>query len=407
MKNDKITNNTGGDNANTLSQEKGIDQQTNSGANGVENQETGVLDQKTESGGNTIGNDTEKGKTESFTDTIIPTDWTFYETWNKSLEEAEVRPIEARDNIWASELGKSHIDVFLKMKGTKLTNPPNPRSLRKFEAGNMFEWIVGLILKRAGILHSSQERVTYKYDGLCEVTGRIDYIAGGKPDFDKAKAEIDAMDLPEGFYRGFKGIMEHLKVKYPNGLGIKPLEVKSLSAFMYDGLEKTGKSLKIHRLQAYHYIKSLNLPMANIVYICRDDMRMMEIPVYLNSFVEAEYKAEIEKISYYHMKDEMPPLEKPIVWDTDMLKFAKNFNVAYSGYLTMLYGLQNQMEFDEKYAPMSERWNRVLNRAKAKKKMTDKNLSALKEIEDAGFNVEELLAQMPEVVAEEETTTVE
>lgn len=330
-------------------------------------------------------------------------DWSFSESWNKALEAGrEERPVEVRTRIFASELGKAPIDVWLKCKGTPLTNPPNPRSLRKFEAGNTFEWLVGLVLKRAGILQSGQERVAHQYEGLCEVTGKIDYMAGGKPDPEKFRAELEAMELPESFYRGFKAVIDHLVTKYPNGLGSKPVEIKSLSSFMFDSIEKTGRALKIHRLQEFHYLKSKNIEQGMVVYICRDDMRMIEIPVFNNEEGEAEYKTEIAKLSHYILGDIKPEKEKPIVWDEDLCKFSKNFNVAYSGYLTMLYGLENQKEFDDKYKPVQDRWNRVMKRVKNGDKMTPKNLEALKEMEEAGFNPQELAEKMVDVSEEEE-----
>lgn len=317
--------------------------------------------------------------------------WTFTQVWNKSLEEREERPVKPRSNLWASELGKSPVDIYLKLKGEVPTNPPNARSMRKFEAGNVFEWIVGLVLTRAGILQEGQKWVSYQYPGLLEVTGKADFIAGGMPDFKKAREEISALKLPDVFERGFKNIIDHFEQNYKNGLHTKVLEVKSLSAFMYDALERTGKASKIHRLQCYHYLKSLNIERGDVVYICRDDLRMMEIPVLLNSEVEEEYKAEIELISGYYQRDEMPPLEKPIVFDKDMKKFAKNFNVAYSGYLTKLYGIENQAQFDDKFVKIVDQWNRVLTRIKQGKDMTDKNKLVLEDVRSAGFDPEQII----------------
>src|SRR3990167_9806570 len=75
----------------------------------------------------------------------LPKNWTFTDIWNKSILDRKERPTIARNRLWASELGKSHLDIYLKMQGEITTNPPNARSLRKFEAGNIWEWIVGLI----------------------------------------------------------------------------------------------------------------------------------------------------------------------------------------------------------------------------------------------------------------------
>ena len=310
--------------------------------------------------------------------------WGFAEVWTASLLEIEQRPMKARDNLWASELGKAPIDLYLKLKGTEPTNPPNARSLRKFEAGNVFEWIVGLILKRAGILQESQKWCSYQYPGMLKVTGKADYIAGGKPDFDKALAEMEQLDLPKIFLKATENIKKHLQGQE---LAEMPLEIKSVSSFMFDLLEFNKTASKIHRLQTFHYLKAENRPRANIVYICRDDLRMMEIPVINDAETEAEYKKTIENISKYILADEKPPLEKHVIFDEDYNKFAKNFNVAYSGYLTMLYGFKDQMEFDEMYMPKVSRWNRVMQRVKDGAKMTEKNLAVIDEINKEGFDV--------------------
>lgn len=330
----------------------------------------------------------EKANTDLFGDF-----WTFSAVWNKSLEEREERPLRERNNLWASELGKSPIDIFLKMKGTKPTNPPNPRSLRKFEAGNIWEWIVKLVLQRAGVLREEQKWVSYQYPNMLEVTGKIDFIAGGFPNFEKARTEIDALGMPDVFTRAFENILANFKEHYPNGLAEKVLEVKSVSAFMYDAMERTGKASQIHRLQCYHYLKATGIERGDVVYICKDDCRMMEIPVYLGGVVEEEYNSFIKKISGFIQSGEQPPKEQPIVWSDDMQKFATNFNVAYSGYLTMLYGFKDQMEFDAKYKPVVERWNRVLGRIKKGDKMTEKNLAVIDEMKAEGYDPETLVGQ--------------
>ena len=385
--------------ANSGTPKIGQDEQRHSPEVGVEATQGSLLGSTPKEGGLHTP-ESEQGRQEA-DKSLQRLDWHFSEAWNKALEQIEERPVVARERLWASELGKPYIDVWLKLKGTPVSNPPNARSLRKFEAGNLFEWIVGLVLKRAGILQESQKWVSHQYEGLLEVTGKADFMAGGIPEIEKAKEELERMELPPSFYKGFNAVIQHLKTTYPNGLGIKPLEIKSTSAFMFDALERTGLALKIHRLQACHYLISQKMPQANIVYICRDDMRMMEMPVLLNA-VEPEYRQYIEGISKFYKDDERPPLEKPIIFDEDMKKFSKNNQVAWSGYLTMLYGLKDQAEFDERYQRTAEKWNRVLGRVKLGKKMTPKNEEALKEVAEAGFDIEEIKAKaVVEEVSEE------
>ena len=123
-------------------------------------------------------------------------DWSFSSTWNDGLIPVERKP-EPRDYIWASELGGAMIDRYLKMKGVPYSTPPNIRSLRKFQAGNLWEWIVSFVLKRSGLIISQQNRIKYGYDGLLEVSGKIDFLGGGKPDWAKVKADLNVYDLPE------------------------------------------------------------------------------------------------------------------------------------------------------------------------------------------------------------------
>lgn len=322
--------------------------------------------------------------------------WGFSKVWNESLLNNNQRELSVRDRLWASELGKAPIDIWLKMRAIKPTNPPNNRSLRKFEAGNVFEWIVSLILKRAGILKEGQKWLGYQYPNCIEVSGKADFIAGGKPDIEKFRMEMSHFDLPDVFLRAGEKIVKYLLETYPAGLDEKILEIKSVSAFMFNALERKQRASKIHRLQTFHYLKAENRETANIVYICRDDLRMMEFAVNNPSETENEYKEFIENLSMYHFLNERPPIEKHIVFDNDIGKFCKNFNVAYSGYLTMLYGFANQKEFDDKYTPIVSRWNRVLDRIKKGKEMTAKNNDVLEEIKQTGFIVEDILKEYVE-----------
>lgn len=334
--------------------------------------------------------------------------WLFGTIWNKALEEGETRTYEPRDRMFATELGKAPVDVYLAMKGTQPTNLPNGRSKRKFEAGNMWEWIVGLVLRRAGVIRSSQERVEFQYEGLCKVSGRLDFIVGGKVNPDTAKAEIAKFELPAAFYRGFDQIVEHLQTKYPDGLADKPLEIKSLSAYMFDLIEKGNKPLLLHVRQLMHYMKVKNFKIGHIVYICRDDCRMMEFVVLLDAANEADYKSAIELRSGYYLRDEMPPLEKPILWDNEMRRFTKNnIGMAYSVYLTKLYNIKDQEEFDSLYQPVQMRFNRVLKRVATGAKMTAKNEDALAEMIAMGFDPVALAKLVPLDAPDEEEPAAE
>lgn len=373
--------------------------------------------------------------------------------WNAATIPEE-REIEPRANMWASELGKGVADVVLKMRGVKPTNPPNDRSRRKFEAGNIFEWIVRLVLLRAGVLQKTQERIAHKYgDEWVEVTGRLDFVAGGVPRLVEGLA-MPELELPTVIARAGDEIIEKLRAAFPDGLKHRIVEVKSLSSFMFDALAKTGSASRNHRLQNFHYIKGRGEESGSILYICRDDLRMMEVEVFNDADTENEYRAEIAEISRVYLRNEQVPLEPLIVYDTDTEKFTRNWNVAYSSYLTMLYGFKTTAEYEDLYRPKATRFNSVLNRIRTanlraawlaernhseetvqyekvegkrvKKQfvevdgeqvylpdnivkgyeMTANNKAAIAEMEELGFNAAELAARIKEPVPvedEEET----
>ena len=319
--------------------------------------------------------------------------WSLYQIWNQSLEEGrEERPLQSRKKIWASELHGAYVDRFLKMQGEPVSNPFNARSLRKFEAGNIWETIVGYVLNRAGILQARQTWVQYQYEGLLPVSGKLDFEAGGKPDYEKAAAVIskEFKWLPDFISRATVQIVKNLSEQYPDGLKNIILEIKSCSAFMFDKYERAKKPNMNHRLQTFHYLKAKDKDEAHLVYVDKDSCRLLELGVFNPSWVEAEYRKDIETITGYVEASERPPLEKFIVFDEDWGTFSANYKVGYSSYLTKLYGLNCQKDFDDLYKPIAEKFNRCLARIAAKKDMTSGNEESIKMMSEHGFDIEKI-----------------
>lgn len=331
----------------------------------------------------------------------------FARVWNESLEQRTERPVDPREHVWASELGKAPVDIWLKMKGTPASNPPNYRSLRKFEAGNTFEWLVAVVLNRCGILSDAQRRCEHQYEGLLKVTGKLDFLMGCQPEgspehaSEMAEALLQSIKVPEFFLRAGKTIAAEL-YKH-GGIPRSVLEIKSTSAFMFDRYEAKRTASRNHRLQLFHYLKSTGLERGEVCYICRDDCRMLSIPVLNPSAAEDDYKWHIAEISDYWKQGQRPPLEKSLIWDSDTGKFAANWQVSYSSYLTMLYGFKDQAHFDDQFKPVASRWNSTMTRLKKIQDgettptgkpmaLTDKNKAALDEIRAAGYDPDKLLA---------------
>lgn len=317
-------------------------------------------------------------------------DWTMQEIWNTSMSLPKERPESDRVHLWASELEKAPVDMWLRFKNTPVTNPPNGRSNMKFKTGDLFEWWMGLVLRHSGILQSSQEYMKFCVEeGLLEVSGKADFIAGGKPNLDSALEFAKLIDMPVFMVEVIEHLVKTLTEKYPDGLGTKPIEIKSCSSFVMNKLEQEGaKPLSGHKLQLSHYIIGGNHPQGLLTYVCRDDLRMKEFDVFNNEETRKQYRDAVKKQTDAVRAEVMPEKEKLITFED---KFNINYNVAYSGYLTMLYGFQQQMEYEDIYRPKVAQFNRVLKRMKDGAKMTPKNELILVGMREQGFEPAELV----------------
>lgn len=332
--------------------------------------------------------------------------WSVSQIWNDSLLRQNRRPIEPRDYIWASEMGGSMIDRYLKMQGVKPSNERDERSIRKFQAGNMTEWLICFVLKRAGILQNTQEYIKHQYPGMLKVTGRLDILAGGKPDWERAAAAVNDLDMPEFMATASRAIVDDLKTKYGQELKTIVIEVKSVASTMFDRYESTRKPAPNHAMQIYHYLVGKQMDEGHILYFSKDDCRMVEIPIHLATPYEDAYRRDIETITEYYNRKEQPPKEDEVVFNIERGKFAMNFKVEYSDYITMLYGYPHANDFRDKWKKRVDQWNRVLKRFVDGENITAGNLEVVKDIKTVFPNFEEIVEtrkQIQPVEAEEES----
>ena len=316
--------------------------------------------------------------------------WSINKIWNESVEQNEERPIVARDRIWASELGKPDLDIYLKLIGEKPSNDFDARARRKFEAGNLFEWIIRLVLMRCGIYKESQTYITNNDFGF-QVSGKLDYIAGGKVDFTTAKKSIEELALPTLFTKASEKILEYFAKEYPNGLPEQGIEVKSTSSFGIEKVYFTGKALGGHDLQAFHYAYKTKLPF-NVLYICRDDLRMAEIPIMPDDKeLLAKYSAKIKSVADYYNAKKEPQKDSEIIFEKETERFTKNFGIEYSSYLTRNYKYETPEAYDEAVGDKIASWNRVITRIKDGKDMTDNNKEKIEEMKKYGFDIINLI----------------
>lgn len=321
--------------------------------------------------------------------------------WNKALETPESRELVPRQHVWASELGKPHIDVMLAMQAEEPTNPPNPRSLRKFEAGNLWEWIFKIVLIRAGILVSSQERIEVELPGMLKVTGKVDYVAGGNPNYELAKSELGSLDLPPRTTQALSQLMDYFSREYPNGLKKQTIEIKSVSSHVMNVLEQTQKPISSHALQAYHYTFHNEIDSTLLVYISRDDCRMIEFVIpHDNSVYSEPYYTKLAELTKVFNSGELPAPAEPIVFDEELGKFALNRQIAWSQYLTKVYGYEDQAEFENKFKSVPAAWNRVLTRIKNRQTITAKNQQYIDEMAEQGFDAVTLAGELVDLPEE-------
>jgi hypothetical protein len=318
--------------------------------------------------------------------------------WNKAVM-GEERTLVPRDYAYASELGGAMINRWMKMKGIEPSNKPNGRALRKMMAGNFTEAVVLYIFQRAGILKESQKRFESDWTPI-SIHGKSDIIIGGRPNIDQARSAAQQFEyFPEMQAISMKVIEGLMDIEYPETL----YEVKSIATYKADYFEKMGDNAKpvpTHRLQAGFYAIERELPYSILSYICRDDLRMTEFYIHNEKEIRDEIYNDTLKLKGYLDANQRPPLEPLILLEDG--KFSKNFAVEYSDYLTLLYGFEEPRDYSDHVKKDIARWNRVVVRYKNGDKITDKNKEVRDEIELAGYNFEQILANFVEETPEEE-----
>lgn len=273
--------------------------------------------------------------------------------WNE-VAYKENRPLVKRDYCYASEIGGAMYDRVLKMNAVEYTNPPNTRSLRKFLAGNIWEYVVKQVLLASGVFKKEEVKCdSVPYEGLVAVHGRFDFHVGGAIDIDHALHELKNMNAPEYLYILGEKIIYGLKgVEFEESI----FELKSCSSFAMDKLERTNAPLYNNESQAYYYKRSTKKD-AQLCYICKDDNRMKQFSI---GDCEQQLHQDLKTISEYLENGETPPLEPIVKWSEADAKFEKNFNVEYSPYLEH-YGFKTPEEYRDSVTFVTS-WNRVIDR---------------------------------------------
>lgn len=332
--------------------------------------------------------------------------WNLAQVWNRVAikDNFDIKP---RDYVYASEIGMPFYDRWHKMKGTKYTNPPNDRSLRKFLAGNLWEDVVRQVLIACGILKHEEVKIDGNpYPDTLGVHGRCDFIAGGYIDKDEAIFKLKEFSFNENLLKIGLGIIEEIG---GSTLAKKIIELKAVSTFAMDKVERMGAAIPNHGMQGTHYAICGDIP-TDVAYVCKDDCRLAQFPIILE-VMEPLYREDLLQMTEYYKKKKPPPLAPLASFDFTLGKFSKNLGVEYSPYL-LHYGFETPDHYRQSVA-FVEKWNRALTRfalAETGGKtptgkpiaVTPKNNEVKAEIIKAGYKFEDLLKCKVELGATDE-----
>lgn len=307
--------------------------------------------------------------------------WSVMDIWNYQLtfgrKERELKP---RSRIWASEIGKSKYERYLKMSGIKPDIDFDERTLRKFAAGDFYERIIGFVLISSGLLKEDNEwhNIPEDADHL-EVSVKPDFVAGGKPDWDNVRRELrmnpffDSMPVLK---RISEALVNQLSEKYPDGLEDLVYEIKSVNSQVFwakkDYLEEAYPH---HVMQLFTGMKATGLPKGRLLYISKDDLTTAEFNFDLNDKeLNDKYENDVREMTKYIRSKTSPPKPKDIIFDPrKKIRFqykkkkcvingcyTDNWEIGWSNYFPTITGLNNVETWKNSIKPEIKKRNDAL-----------------------------------------------
>ena len=234
--------------------------------------------------------------------------WSIQTFEDEYLEEKFKRTSKPSEKWRGSDMGACFRKRIYSRQGVKPTEKLDARIRRVLDTGDIFHWKYQNFLKRIGILVGKEIEITneeYNYIGHC------DAVVGGIP---KVKKELFE-------WTNKKTGEKKLNEKMYNWTVKKMEEVKELPLLLYDFktqhsqsfhyLDKQGPQKEhIHQLASYlTFIDKKKYPVTEgrLMYISKDDSRLLEFPVICNAKVETTIKEELRELQEYWDNKELPP----------------------------------------------------------------------------------------------------
>ena len=291
--------------------------------------------------------------------------WSVQGIWNEELTLGRKDRIpEKRERMWASELGKSHYERYLKMNGIAPDFDYEERVLRKFEAGNFFERLIGFVLMSSGLLKFDNKWYQIPADdNHLPISVKPDFIAGGKPDWDKVKNNLTTnllFDLMPNLARISKRLVETLSQKYPDGLKDLVYEIKSVNSMVFwQKKDYLAEAYPHHQLQLFAEMKATGLPEGRILYISKDDLTVAEFPLFLNGkAINEKYEEDVRKMTEYIRKGIEPAVPESVVFDPKkklrfqhktkkqiiMGCYTENWEIGWSNFISHITGIEGETQ---------------------------------------------------------------
>jgi len=310
---------------------------------------------------------------------ILGIEWSLENIWAEAFRSIPERPLIKRDRIYASELSGAYRDRYLNMYAHPFSNPVNFRSKSKMMAGRFFEDVVWVVLGGTGLLKQKQMRAMVELPGLLPVSGKMDFIAGGVIDWERAEHEAATIKRLFSFAKAetsefvshmIDTILPHFKNIFSYNPAMETIiEVKSLSGFVFNHVKKNNRPRRGHDYQALHYLlPNKDIPKAHLQYISREDCMLQNIVIERTPKLLKQYKEDVATMTAYHdlgkknYLKHLPPPEPEVMFEEASYNFVKSNKVEYSKYLTHSYGYKNIDHFKERWDKILASWNRVFRR---------------------------------------------
>jgi hypothetical protein len=258
---------------------------------------------------------------------------------------ADTNPHE-RAEIWASDIGKPFIDRYLAMKGQVYSNPIDGKTMMTFFLGRQVETGLIEMLNSCNLRFEAQDRITIQVPDCLPVVGRPDLILEVKKWEDVLesideniknliKDNLEDVDVQITKKEVLKQIVGKWKERYPNGLEKTPFEIKSINTNAFNYLSKSKDGFKNahphYQLQLYTYMIYYNLDAGRLVYVSKNDGKMVEVIVRRTPEMDKIWYDDVKKMSDYFNSNTLPPPE-PFIVDGK-----ENWKVGYSRYKDYLY----------------------------------------------------------------------